>query len=71
MDLTPVEDFAMPLHDWSDDRGWDSVHLVWFRNWTPASVDNHDTATVASEIEPDQESVATFILDSQRRSPLT
>jgi hypothetical protein len=19
----------MPLHDWSDDRGWDSVHLVW------------------------------------------
>jgi len=19
----------MPLHDWCDDRGWDSVHLVW------------------------------------------
>jgi hypothetical protein len=19
----------MPLHDWNDDRGWDSVHLVW------------------------------------------
>jgi hypothetical protein len=19
----------MPLHDWRDDRGWDSVHLVW------------------------------------------
>jgi hypothetical protein len=19
----------MPLHDWKDDRGWDSVHLVW------------------------------------------
>lgn len=19
----------MPLHDWSDDRGWDSMHLVW------------------------------------------
>src|SRR6266699_1039917 len=19
----------MPLHDWHDDRGWDSVHLVW------------------------------------------
>jgi hypothetical protein len=19
----------MPLHDWSDDRGWDSVHLLW------------------------------------------
>jgi hypothetical protein len=20
---------AMPLHDWSDDRGWDSVHPLW------------------------------------------
>src|SRR5688572_11375203 len=19
----------MPLHDWRDDRGWDSVHLLW------------------------------------------
>jgi hypothetical protein len=19
----------MPLHDWHDDRGWDSLHLVW------------------------------------------
>jgi hypothetical protein len=19
----------MPLHDWTDTRGWDSVHLVW------------------------------------------
>src|SRR5271163_1486642 len=19
----------MPLHDWRDDRGWDSLHLVW------------------------------------------
>src|SRR4051794_24909417 len=19
----------MPLHDWSDDRGWDSVHQLW------------------------------------------
>jgi hypothetical protein len=19
----------MPLHDWSDDRGWDSMHLLW------------------------------------------
>jgi hypothetical protein len=19
----------MPLHDWRDDRGWDSVHLIW------------------------------------------
>jgi hypothetical protein len=23
------EVFAMPLHDWSDDRGWDNVHLLW------------------------------------------
>src|SRR5437016_977083 len=20
---------AMPLHDWTDERGWDSVHPVW------------------------------------------
>src|SRR5262249_61925081 len=20
---------AMPLHDWSDDRGWNSLHIVW------------------------------------------
>src|SRR5437773_10712738 len=25
----PPEDRTMPLHDWRDDRGWDSVHLVW------------------------------------------
>jgi hypothetical protein len=22
------EEEPMPLHDWGDDRGWDSVHLV-------------------------------------------
>src|SRR5260370_8702276 len=22
-------DQAMPLHDWTDERGWDSVHPVW------------------------------------------
>src|SRR5207237_6166289 len=22
----------MPLHDWSDDRGWDSVHHYWITN---------------------------------------
>src|SRR5262245_44604626 len=22
----------MPLHDWSDDRGWDSVHHFWITN---------------------------------------
>jgi hypothetical protein len=19
----------MPLHDWTDDRGWDSIHQLW------------------------------------------
>jgi Protein of unknown function (DUF4058) len=23
------EEKTMPLHDWSDDRGWDSVHQLW------------------------------------------
>jgi hypothetical protein len=23
------EENTMPLHDWNDDRGWDSVHIVW------------------------------------------
>src|ERR1700730_6953055 len=23
------KDQAMPLHDWTDERGWDSVHPVW------------------------------------------
>src|SRR5207248_1673065 len=25
----PPGESTMPLHDWRDDRGWDSVHLVW------------------------------------------
>src|SRR5712691_1543186 len=24
-----TEDQAMPLHDWTDERGWDSVHPFW------------------------------------------
>src|SRR5262245_66492427 len=24
-----VEGRAMPLHDWTDERGWDSVHPFW------------------------------------------
>src|SRR5262245_41844483 len=24
-----AEGWAMPLHDWADERGWDSVHPVW------------------------------------------
>src|SRR4051794_18273127 len=24
-----VEGRAMPLHDWTDERGWDSVHPLW------------------------------------------
>src|SRR5689334_17867011 len=27
--ITGVEGRAMPLHDWTDERGWDSVHPVW------------------------------------------
>jgi Protein of unknown function (DUF4058) len=27
--MTGVEGQAMPLHDWTDERGWDSVHPVW------------------------------------------
>jgi hypothetical protein len=23
------DDQAMPLHDWTDERGWDSVHPLW------------------------------------------
>src|ERR1700693_791810 len=25
----PLEGQAMPLHDWTDERGWDSVHPLW------------------------------------------
>lgn len=94
----------MPLHDWRDDRGWDSVHLVWLnqlldwvqprlpagyraylgsvpaltidtpngrpdlsvRNWTPTPVESKGTVAAPSAIQPDQESVATFTLDSHR-----
>jgi hypothetical protein len=27
--MSGVEDQAMPLHDWTDERGWDSVHPFW------------------------------------------
>ena len=23
----------MPLHDWTDDRGWDSVHQLWINSF--------------------------------------
>ena len=29
MDLLEGRGAIMPLHDWSDDRGWDSIHLLW------------------------------------------
>jgi hypothetical protein len=28
-DNSPQRGFAMPLHDWQDDRRWDGVHLLW------------------------------------------
>src|SRR5262245_2623984 len=27
-----LEVSPMPLHDWTDDRGWDSVHHYWITN---------------------------------------
>jgi hypothetical protein len=27
--MSCVEGQTMPLHDWTDERGWDSVHLFW------------------------------------------
>ena len=27
----------MPLHDWRDDRGWNSLHLVWQAQLLPGS----------------------------------
>jgi hypothetical protein len=27
--MSVVEGFTMPLHDWTDERGWDSVHPFW------------------------------------------
>jgi Protein of unknown function (DUF4058) len=105
MQISPsAEARNMPLHDWRDDRGWDSVHPVWLtellywvqprlpagfraylgsvpaltidtpnrrpdlnvRSWSPAPGDDSGGTAVASEIKPDQESVATFTLDPQR-----
>jgi Protein of unknown function (DUF4058) len=92
----------MPLHDWTDERGWDGLQLLWLtqildwtqprlpqgfrayvgsvpaltidcsnarpdlsvRQWTPESA-----ATASGEgsvVAPDQEAVATFVLDPQR-----
>lgn len=93
----------MPLHDWSDDRGWDSVHLLWLNqllDWVqprlpagfraylgavPAlTIDTpngrpdmsarewHDEpqrdtgGTTPAVAAPDEEAVATFVLDEQR-----
>lgn len=93
----------MPLHDWKDDRGWESVHLLWLaqlldwvqprlppgyraylgsvpaltidtpngrpdvgvRQWTTAAIETQVDAAMA-EMKPDQEAVATFVLDPQR-----
>jgi hypothetical protein len=27
--MMSVEGCVMPLHDWTDERGWDSVHPLW------------------------------------------
>src|SRR5260370_21511470 len=29
VDNKDKEEETMPLHDWTDDRGWDSVHQLW------------------------------------------
>src|ERR1700722_8808305 len=93
----------MPLHDWRDDRGWDSVHLVWLaqlldwvqprlpggyrayvgsvpaltidvpngrpdlsvRQWPTVLPETAPTAPSAGN-EPDEEAVATFLMDPQR-----
>lgn len=93
----------MPLHDWRDDRGWESVHLLWLaqlldwvqprlpagyraylgsvpaltidtpngrpdvsvRQWTPAPQESAAVASSSGEMEPGQETVATFTLDPQ------
>lgn len=99
----------MPLHDWSDDRGWDSVHLLWLnqlldwvqprlpagfraylgavpaltidtpagrpdvgvRQWpvgaTPQAGERTAGAGGAPAADaPDEEAMATFVLDEQR-----
>lgn len=96
----------MPLHDWSDDRGWDSVHLLWLnqllewvqprlpagfraylgaipaltidtpamaigrpdvgvRKW-PVEAEHRAEAEGPSAAAPDEEAIATFVLDEQR-----
>src|SRR6202165_3112132 len=32
MDNHGREEMTMPLHDWTDDRGWDSVHQLWINS---------------------------------------
>src|SRR5437667_62185 len=27
--MSSLEGRAMPLHDWTDERGWDSIHPLW------------------------------------------
>ena len=92
----------MPLHDWSNDRGWDSVHLLWLnqlldwvqprlpagfraylgavpaltidtpvarpdvsvREWPADS--ERGTGGAAPAAAPDEEAVASFVLDEQR-----
>src|SRR4051794_9998048 len=91
----------MPLHDWSDDRGWDSMHLLWLSqllDWVqprlPSGFRAYFGAVPALTIDapagarpdmavrkwrsetestgggagalPDEEAVATFVLDEQR-----
>jgi hypothetical protein len=61
----------MPLHDWRDDRGWESVHLVWLPqllDWVQPRLPNDYRAYVRSvvapaETKPDEETVVTFTLD--------
>src|SRR5437879_2481589 len=94
----------MPLHDWRDDRGWESVHLLWLaqlldwiqprlpegfraylgsvpaltidvpngrpdmsvRQWLAPPAEAPPADGPAAGPEPDEEAVATFLLDPQR-----
>src|SRR5277367_6426428 len=98
-----MEHRTMPLHNWNDDRGWDSIHLLWLnqlldwvqprlpagfraylgavpaltidtpngrpevgvRNWTTDPQPPTGGAG-SSGAAPDEEAVATFVLDEQR-----
>lgn len=64
----------MPLHDWRDDRGWDGVHLVWLAqllDWVqPRLPAGYRVYLRTTGIEPDQDAVATFTLDSHRALPI-